>query len=282
MRKWFHDRAIVRSLEQSERGWRVLDKVTPTRGICIDFIDDQGVNTRIYHLFDQEIVSFEENTGEVQFRMSLPSEPPDNEYYKVWVHQSITRAAHDVYRQVFFENIVCASLGNALYLTASPLISDLLHFGFQPKKGLAEDVTNILLHLDLPVLPEVNAVEFMRIRNSHAESFQIFRSFIERKVSELRIEKDPAILSKRVADLEYEIRETNLRDIEINLKDVKRLLALDAALVTGSLVTSILAGGWGVLPSAVSAVQAIKTYDEYRNKVRNNPSFLYWRLNRTK
>lgn len=282
LRRWFHERVIVKSLEKTDKGWRKMDALKPTRGICIDFKDDQNLNTRIYHLFDQEIMSFEEDTGKAICRMSLPSEPPDTAYFQAWVHQSINRAAHDIYREVFLENIVCANLGNAFYLTASGLINDLLQVGFQPKNGLAEDVTNILLHLNLPVLPEVDASEFMRIRDSHSDSFQRFRSYLEGKVSELRSEQNSVVLSRKIADLEYEMRETNLRDIATNLQDVRRLLAIDAALVTGSLVTSFLTGGWGVIPSACAAVQAIKTYDEYRNKVRNNPSFIYWKLNRSK
>ncbi len=99
IRSWFHDRVTVRSMQQSTSSWVVLDDLHPCRGIFISFQGSDSRGGRIYHLFEQEIVEFDQNSGKYTAKMQLPSDPPEQNYFNAWVEQSINRASSDIFEK---------------------------------------------------------------------------------------------------------------------------------------------------------------------------------------
>jgi hypothetical protein len=278
IRNWFHDRVIVKSMTKMESSWRVEDELQPSRGICIHFKDDNETGMRIYNLFEQEIVEFNEKTRTYKARMYLPETPPDKEYFEAWVEQSVNRTSYDIFRKLYFESYLCATLNNSMYISNSEFASSVLSLQFDPITGTITKAANLALSLDLPVIREISNEDLMSIRNNQDSAFQLFRSNLERKVHELSDVKDIETINRKINEFSYELNETNIRDINVAIKNVKKQLGIESIFITSSLVASIMAGGWGIIPAAISAFQGLRTYDEYRTSVSTNPSFLLWKM----
>lgn len=278
IRDWFHDRVIVNSMTKMESSWRVDNTFKPSRGIYIHFKDDNETRIRVYNLFEQEIVEYNKEARTYKARMRLPETPPDKAYFEAWVEQSVNRTSYEVFRKLYFENYLCAALNNSMYISNSEFANSVLNLQFDPITGTITKAANLALSLDLPVIREISNEDLMSIRNNQDSSFQLFRSSLERKVHELTDLKDIETINKKINEFSYELNETNIRDINVAIKNVKKQLGIESIFITSSLITSIMAAGWGIIPAAISAFQGLRTYDEYRNTVSTNPSFIFWKM----
>ncbi len=169
-------------------------------------------------------------------------------------------------------------MNGAMYLSESQFRTELLNIQFDTKTGVMERAANLALSLDLPVIKEISNQDLMSVRANHNSAFENFRSSLEKKVTALSTIEDRVLLEKKIQEFSYELTETNIRDIGVALRSVKTQLKLETTLATGSLITAVVAGGWGILPAAISAFRGFRTYDEYRGKVLTNPSCLLWKM----
>ena len=55
-------------------------------------------------------------------------------------------------------------------------------------------------------------------------------------------------------------------------------MKIDAALMTGGLVASALTGGLSLIASAVAIGKGYKDFRDYQDKVKQNPSYLLWKV----
>jgi hypothetical protein len=70
---FFRERAIVRSLRKANEGWLVEDKLSVGRAIAIQFRDHDSSKVFIQHLFEQEIVDWNRDTGWPHFGCTFPT-----------------------------------------------------------------------------------------------------------------------------------------------------------------------------------------------------------------
>ena len=102
--EFFRQNVSVRSMEKlkSGGGWQVIeDKLYPCRSIVVDFKDTYFKSSMIYHLFETEVISFDETTGKATFRQTLPDTAPDLNYFNAWVTQSVNSTSKHFFDFVF-------------------------------------------------------------------------------------------------------------------------------------------------------------------------------------
>lgn len=275
--RFFHERAIVRSMKRTERGWLVMQELTPGRGICITFEGHDNSQAAVYHLHEARSQAIDETSGKVQLEILLPDTPPNREYFRAWVYQSTNQAARDLHNQMLAEYALGAEAGG-LFLARSRFAFDLLaHLGAASAPGIASAAVTALLDVDLPVLDGVSAADIMRVRKNE-EAFQSFRDALERGVRELRLENDPQKLRIKTENVLHELTEIKVRELEQQVASLRRTSFVDAALAVAGLAGAVSTGGASLLATGVAALKGYRTLEEYRRHVVTNPAFMLWKL----
>lgn len=278
--EYFWMNVLVNSMVREEDGWRITDKLFPCRGIHIDFRDYNAERTFIYHLWELVSESLDETTGKALFRQTLPDTPPNSEYFKAWVNQSVNSASKAIYDKVFLENIIASQL-NATYLSDSPFIGNLLttHFGVaDPKNSIQGFTATELLNMDLPFLSNIDVSELMAIRKHEEGVFQNFRLELERHFRELREITDPNELALAKENVIHELNDVQVNQIQRTMKNVTSNMKIDALLLTGGMVaTAAPTMGLSLLAIALGLGKGYKDFKDYQDKVKENPSYLLWK-----
>jgi hypothetical protein len=274
---FFRSNAQVCPLVQVENGWipgRPED-LAPCRGVEIYFGDDRQTSM-IYFLHHQEFGSLDEETGVVKVFISLPPSPPDAGLFENWISQSINRTAHTVFTHVFDE-LVAAQRMKASYLTNSTFVAELLRKSL-PETKLKEDVLNLLLGLELPVVEGTSLKRLLDIRQKDGEAFQSFRLELERRLRDLRNIEDPYKLKIEIENAAHELSEVQVNEINKKLSRLRKGLISDAVILLGGLVTVFQSGGLSLPLVAYGLGHGFKTYSEFESEKKENPVFFLWEL----
>lgn len=280
--KWFHEKIKVSSLYKGDKGWYCpdKDKLDLCRGIMMEFPEYSGKNG-IYHLLEQEILSYDEETRIASFKQSLPEEPPDMELFKGWVYQSINQYSKNVFDSLFDE-LQHSSFLNCNYLTTSPFISELLNQNFNNNSSFDSSIANLVMNIDIPVLNSVSLENLMKIRDNEGEAFRTFRIDLSNKLKELRLVDDPHELKIKLENISYELTDVQINKITKTLSSIKRSLIGDAAIMSASLATTIQTGGLSLLGAAVALSKGVKDVLDYYSKVKERPAYFLWKLSKLK
>ncbi|HHQ4672857.1 TPA: hypothetical protein ACSP2I_000130 [Aeromonas veronii] len=279
--KFFKDRAKVSSLEKVSNGYKLCDNLFPCRGIGLHFEGDSKDNIEIYNLFEQEIISMDEDTKSINFKMILPDSPPSITQFNNWVHQSINKSAYEYFKNTV-SNVSLASSLNSSYTSSIRLESELLrkHF-FSGDKSIQTNAFDSIMKMDLPFLQGVNAHDLMSIRQNDGEEFANFRRELESSLKELRYEQDPLIVQRKIQDIEHEIFESQVQKINTKVKSIKQVSFADLSIAFIGLSTSVATSGLSLLGTLAALAHGAKTFGEYREKVTENPAFFAWKIKKS-
>ncbi|MGK3981497.1 hypothetical protein WME99_00560 [Sorangium sp. So ce136] len=280
---FFHEHARVRSIARADVGWVVLSKLEPSRGISINFGDYRSDKAWIYHLQEMEVLHTDEATRQVRVALHIPETPPDENYFKAWVYQSINQAARDAHNSLLSEVAMAAGC-NAMYLARSDFAFQMLEQLGTHRRGIAEFTAGSILNIDLPALENVDLADLMRVRSVDGEAFKHFRYALERGFRELRLEDDPDKLRIKRDNLVHELTDLRIREIDSQIRSLKKSaladLSVTLAVLGGAFFTSGSAGVATLLATAVAAFRGYKTVEDYRRQVKTNPAFFLWKARR--
>ncbi|GIU32893.1 hypothetical protein [Shewanella sp. MBTL60-112-B2] len=276
--KFFNQRANVSSLEKIPNGYMLCDDLFPCRGIGLSFEGDCRENVEIYNLFEQEIISMDDNTRTMLTKMVLPDTPPKVREFDNWVSQSINKSAYEYFKNTV-NNVSLATSLNSSYSSTTQLESELLrkHF-FSGDKSIQANTFDSVMKMELPFLQGVSSHDLMSIRQNDGEEFANFRRELESSLKELRYEKDPLIIRRKVEDIEHEIFESQVQKINTKLKNIKKVSFADLGIAAVGLSASIATSGASLLGTLAALAHGAKTYGDYREKVTENPAFFAWKL----
>jgi len=123
LREFFHERAIVESVQDVDGAKIIYPTLEIGRGIHIRFEDNDMSEGFGYILMPIESVGGED--AKVELLLGKTTTPPDREEFEAWVFQSVNQSAGRIYSRVLAENIFTKRF-NASYLSDSPLVFELL------------------------------------------------------------------------------------------------------------------------------------------------------------
>jgi hypothetical protein len=118
----------------------------------------------------------------------------------------------------------------------------------------------------------------MEIRKYEEDVFTNFRFELERNFRELRNINDPNEIKIKKENILHELNEVQVDKISKTLKEINRKKLTDAILLIGGLIGASQTGGISLLASAVALAKGYKDFKEYSEKVKENPSYLLWTI----
>lgn len=278
--QFFHERVTVNSLQKDESGWKVLDESDLTPGLYINF-KNGSKRGMIYHYFEQEFLPFDD-PKKLSFTQKLADYPMDKLKHEAWVFQSINRTAKATFDQVFQENLIAASL-KATYLCGDRFTADLLTRNMGAKESIQTSTANEFINLDLPFLENVDIQTLMDIRQHESEVFSNFRVELEKQFRSLRGIDDKTELELKRQEIIHELNEVQIQKINQKVKSLRKKALSESLIVIGGLAGAVQTSGWSLLAAAIALNQGYKSYNEYKDGIKENPSYLLWKtVKRTK
>lgn len=278
---FFRNKANVKSLEKTDSGFIVTNNLSLGRSIGVSFNGALESKLEIYNLFEKEVLSVNEESREVMFRMTLPDSPPSEAMFKTWVNQSINRSAHGYFENITKEISLAHFLGS-VYTCESSLDSQLLNSSFfDLNTGVVENAIECVLRMNLPYMDNITAVDLMSIRQNDGEEFQNFRIELERQFRDLRSETDACIIKRKIEDIEYELSEVQLRNIDAKIRSVRKTALADTGLAIAGVAAGIATSGVSLIGSLAGLLHGCKTYAEYQEKVKENPCYFLWNVKKS-
>jgi hypothetical protein len=209
--------------------------------------------------------------------MSLAEYPMDKKEWDIWAFQSVSRSAKAVVDKIYYENLVASNL-KATYLTDNLFTSTLLTKNLSVKETVETASATQFMNMELPFLDKVDIDKLMTIRNFEADTFTNFRTELEKQFRELRTVSDPKEIKLRHENIIHELGNVQVKKIDQKLKSLKRKGFVDGALLLGGLAGTIQTAGWSLLASALATVSGYKSYQEYKDSLLENPSYLLWKV----
>lgn len=248
----YRNRADVKSLTKSEKGWIVDNDLNVGRGIAIHFIGDDNKNIQIYNLFEQEIVKIDEDTRIAHFAMTLPDAPPQIDHFRAWVNQSINQAAIAHYQELLKGMFLSSSLG-ASFLTSSPFTHSLLGSDVV-NKSIQSHTSEHVLNMVLPFLTNISMEDLMNIRQNDGEAFDLFRRELEGKFKEFRTIEEPELIRISIENAVHELAEVQVAKINQKVKELRKGALAQTIIAAGGLAGSVVTSGTSLAATAVAMV----------------------------
>lgn len=276
--EFLKDKAIVKSLIKSDGAFQVSDSLELGRAIGLQFNGHDSSNLEIYNLFEPEFIKTNDETGEFLTRMTLPDTLPDQLQFDHWVAQSIHRSSFEFFTEAC-KQVTLANQLKSSVTCSSVLEAELLsrHF-FSKERNIQENTVDGLLRMDLPFLSSINATDLMKIRLDDGEEFKNFRVELESSLKDLRNEQDDLIIRRKIEDIEHELFESQVQKINCKMKSVKKVGAADTGVALATLSAGIATSGMSLIGTLACLFHGAKTYSEYQEKVKENPSYFAWKV----
>lgn len=278
--EFFWENVEVSSMMKVEdEGWIIDEsRLYPCRGIVVDFKGDYS-SSMIYHLMEMEVLQYDEATGKAKIRQTLPDTIPDTDHFNAWVTQSINKSSQVYFDRIYNEVFIASNL-RSTYLCDNPFTDKLLKRNFGASESISTFTASQIMNLDLPFLEKINIEKLMHIRNNDAGVFTNFRIELEKSFRELRKETDEKIIKQKTENIMHELNVVQGQKIRNKINHVVQQFAIDATLLMGGLVGSMQKSELGLLAIASAAIKGYKDFTEYREKVKENPAYFLWKVQR--
>lgn len=211
-------------------------------------------------------------------------EPVDPLTFRNWVEGSKRKTAIERMARLQ-RDLLLAAAARAKFITNLPVSRDLAQLNPAPGTSARDaGVITALLQLDLPFFENASLSAIAKARRNEA-AFEEFRTALDRAFEEIDALPDSPEFQKAVNEVSRDLLLLPLAKIERQMKILKRNLFLDAAILVGSLVSTIITQGQ-TLVSAVAIyamTEALMMYKQDKteeDKIRQLPSFFYWKVTR--
>jgi hypothetical protein len=254
-----------------------FEPLKPTRGISIRFRGDEGETRSMYSLHQIEKMELKDGTeNEFTFRATIPNTPPDRDYFRAWVQQSVNLAARNRFRETY-EHAEMAARLNAALSTRSQLRFDVLRTVVEPSTSEALHTANTFLNMDLPLLVDLDVENLMKVREEDGEAFANFRFALDHKLSSLREVSDMPTAKRMAKEAIQDLTEVQLHDVRLKVGSLREKMGLSAIGGGIGLAAAVQNQGWGLLSAAAAAVPIASAYLDYRKDVKRHPAFFLWK-----
>jgi len=261
------------------------ETLSPRDMIAIRFADDPS--PKFYQLGSIVVPPKTSETDDRTFIRVFDIEgrrPVDSRTFRHWVEGSKRKTA--VERMARLQNdLLLAAMARAKFITNLPVSRDLAQLNLAPTITVeGADVITALLRLDLPFFENASLSAIAKARQDEA-AFEEFRAALDHAFKEIDALPDSPEFQKQVNEVSRDLLLLPLARIERRMRILKRNLFLEAAILVGSLLSTIITRGNTLISAAAiyAATEALKMYKRDKaeeDKVRELPSFFYWELTR--
>lgn len=281
LRDWIRNRAQVSPLRKhtGREGWywRPGDPLEIGRAIAVSFEGHEGAFT--YFLFTTQAEPHPDGEdGHVILTQWLPDTPPSLAQFQAWVTQSVNQSGGKLLEHLHVD-MANANHSGSMLLTQSSLLGELLTMR-TAGSTVTEDLAQLALQLDLPILGEVSVDDLMNVRNEYGEAFHNFRLALQRHLRELRTTADRALIEKKLENLQHELQEVQVAEVQKEVRRVKREVLRSLVIGAVSVGAVVPTTGWSLAGLAAAAVGAYRAGTGYSDRVKEHPAFLLWKLKR--
>ena len=267
--------ADVRSFVPTSRGLEIQADLQLGRRIYIDFDRDGCTGGFVYNLMEQEVVSANHETREVEFALRMPSEPPSQEQFDAWVAQSVNRSARNHFDMVS-RDIGWSTQFGSQYLTRSRFTAALLDSTDEVTSSSIPAATATgWLQLDLPFFDRVSMEKLMAAR-SDEEAFHRFRLQLEKHFRELRLEVDPEKRRLKTENAMHELLEIQRTEVDSAIRRLKKKGVLTGLGALATLAAATATSGVSLMATLVAGYTGLKTIEEYRVSAKDSPAYFLW------
>ena len=156
--------------------------------------------------------------------------------------------------------------------------SKLISQNFNVKKTIQTETANRIINFDLPFLDNINIEKLMFIREQEAEVFTNFRIELEKHFRELRTLSDPKLIQQRTENIFHELNEVQVQKIRQKVDYISKQVFVNSLVGIGGLAGGFSTGGFSLLATALALGKGFKNYIDYKEKVKENPSYLLWKI----
>ncbi len=101
---------------------------------------------------------------------------------------------------------------------------------------------------------------------------------MEKQFRELRTVTDPKLIQIKTENIFHELNEVQIQKIKQKIGYIEKQMSLNVATAIAGLAGSIQTSGLSLLATAVALGKGYKDYHDYREKVRENPTYLLWQI----
>lgn len=251
------------------------------RTLEVLFQNDDTVFQNMYNLLEQKIISYDEKTSTAKFVMSLPNTIPSEESFNNWVNQSINQSAISHFKKISLDINLSTKL-KAQYITTSSFVDTILKNQFNLKSDIKSHVSNLMLNFDLNFFEDIDIKDLMAIRKNDGEEFEVFRRELEKQLRDIKNEKDTSIIQSKIQDVKHELDEVQIASINSKIKKIRKKSSINFTLGTAGLGASFVTGGFSTFATLVALFNGYKTYNEYQDEVKENPSYFLWKIKNNK
>lgn len=271
----YKDAANVRSVVASEEGLLVQPSLALGRRIHVDFDGIESGTAFGYNLLEQEVVSWDRESGRARVAMRLPKTPPSRDVFDAWVSQSVNSSARTHFEMLHRDIRWSARFGSQ-YMTRSRFAASVLESTEAvSSKSIASSTTNGWLNLDLTTFDNVSMERLMAAR-SDEEAFQRFRLQLERIFRELRLETDPEKRRQKTENALHELLDIQLTEVDSAIRRLKRKGVLTGVGAVASLAAATATSGASLIATMYAAYSGYKTFEEYRISAKESPAYFLW------
>lgn len=251
------------------------------RTLEVVFKNDDTIFTNMYNLFEQKIISYDEKTNVAEFMMTLPNTVPSKESFDNWVFQSINQSAISHFKKISLDINLSMNL-KAQYSTTSIFVDMILKSQFNIQSDIKSHVSNLMLNFDLNFFENIDIKDLMAIRKNDGEEFEVFRRELEKQLRDIKNEKDISIIQSKIQDVKHELDEVQIASINSKIKKIRRKSSIDFIIGTAGLGASFVTGGLSTFATLIALFNGYKTYNDYQDEVKENPSYFLWKVKNNK
>lgn len=273
----YRSKAMINNITHIQGRPIIHPNLNISRDILVRFA---GLNGRGagYKLISSKSNHVDKENHRISTSIIIPETPPSKKEFDDWVQRCLISSATNHYQKLLSENSTATKLGS-IFSTQSTFDGQILRSSTSNmNKDIAENAIDCVLKMQLPYMEKISAEDLMAIRNNDGEEFKNFRVHFEGKLRELRTEVDPKVIKNKIIDIEHELSAVQVRAINSKVKTVRRTVLAEAGIASIGLVAGIATSGFSLLGSLAAVFQGMKTYSEYREKVKENPCYFLWKV----
>jgi hypothetical protein len=274
----YRSKAQIRSVIHQNGKPLILPDLHRCQEIFIKFQGIEGGGGSVYKSMIQKVSSIDRERNRVSSDILIPERLPTQVEFDDWVQKTLVMGATGHYKKLLEEISIATDL-NAVFSTQSTFNDKILKSStLKMRRGIEENAIDCVLKMKLPFMNKISAQDLMSIRQNDGEEFSNFRANLEGRLRDLRTESDPSIVKEKIIDLEHELSVVQIRALDVKVKNVRRVALADIGIATLGLAAGIATSGWSLLGTFAAALQGVKTFSEYQDKVRENPCYFLWKV----
>jgi hypothetical protein len=173
----------------------------------------------------------------------MPDTPPPLAQFQAWVTQSINQSGGKLLEHLHVDMTHADHTGSML-LTQSERLGELLTMR-TADATVMQDLAQLALQVDLPILAQVSVDDLMNIRNDYGVAFLNFRLALQRHLRELRT-ADRGVIRKKLENLQHELQEVQVAEVQKEVRRVEREVLRSLVIGAVSLGAVMPTTGWSL------------------------------------